>query len=443
MSLHMHDLDFADTIIGTNIFIIRQGGSTGEDRQATLNSLKTFILSDSIQIDIDSPRVEISGNINVGGEITISGTPIIDYVSTNHNHDNLYFSQTFITAQLAGKSSISHTHNDLYYQKDDIYSVSEIDVILADFQTYFQNNLPDHNHDNLYYQKSNVDTLLQDLENMVSIKDGGVINGSLEIDGDLTINGTTTTVNTQILEIEDNIIEINSNQIGTPSVILKGGLEINRGDEPNYQLLFVENDQNFQIGEIDSLQPVATREDSPLENGYAKWNDSQKRFDTTTLTEVSTEVKDTIFSELATEVKDEIFTELSADVKNNILSELVTEVKNEMFPIGSMYLQLPNMGTPTILNYPGTWTNVSADYAGDFFRVEGGNALAFEGGEQSDELKSHTHTTTYLYERYDTGGSSNDTGGDGQSSGSNLINATGGIETRPVNQTIRVWKRTA
>ena len=35
----------------------------------------------------------------------------------------------------------------------------------------------------------------------------------------------------------------------------------------------------------------------------------------------------------------------------------------------------------------------------------------------------HSHVTTYQYERYDTDGASNQTGGDGLSAGSNLINS--------------------
>jgi hypothetical protein len=47
------------------------------------------------------------------------------------------------------------------------------------------------------------------------------------VDGDLTVNGTTTTLNTTTLDVEDNIITLNSNVSGSPT--LNGGIEINRG----------------------------------------------------------------------------------------------------------------------------------------------------------------------------------------------------------------------
>ena len=106
------------------------------------------------------------------------------------------------------------------------------------------------------------------------------------VDGDLAVNGTTTTINTATVEIEDNIILINkvdaSQEPYTPLSTLKGGIEIYRGTLSNYQFIFDEADDSFKIGEVGDLQKVATREDTPTNGGYAIWNLSQNRFDTTT-----------------------------------------------------------------------------------------------------------------------------------------------------------------
>jgi hypothetical protein len=37
---------------------------------------------------------------------------------------------------------------------------------------------------------------------------------------------------------------------------------------------------NFRVGEVGSLQAVATREDMPVDQRVAWWNDSETRFDT-------------------------------------------------------------------------------------------------------------------------------------------------------------------
>jgi hypothetical protein len=111
------------------------------------------------------------------------------------------------------------------------------------------------------------------------VSSNGEGSGDVTIAGNLTVNGTTTTINTETVAIEDNIIEINSSQTGTPATSLIGGLEINRGDETNYQLVFVEETDDFRIGEVGDLQPVLTRDE--VENfedeDLLVWDDANNR----------------------------------------------------------------------------------------------------------------------------------------------------------------------
>jgi hypothetical protein len=106
-----------------------------------------------------------------------------------------------------------------------------------------------------------------------------LIGGNTEISGNLTVNGTTTTLNTNEVTIEDNLILINSNQTEEPSSLLVSGLEVNRGDETNYQFVFVEATDDFRIGEIGGLQPVLTRDEvGNLEEGdILVWDDTNNR----------------------------------------------------------------------------------------------------------------------------------------------------------------------
>lgn len=60
---------------------------------------------------------------------------------------------------------------------------------------------------------------------------GGQVYGDVIIDGDLTVSGSTTYLNTNQLNIEDNIITLNYGVSGSPS--LPAGIEVERGDLPN------------------------------------------------------------------------------------------------------------------------------------------------------------------------------------------------------------------
>lgn len=76
---------------------------------------------------------------------------------------------------------------------------------------------------------------------------------NLVISGDLTVSGTTTTINTTNVNLADNIIVLNSDATGSPSA--SAGIEIERGSETNVQFLWDEtNDQwdfdTFALGSV-------------------------------------------------------------------------------------------------------------------------------------------------------------------------------------------------
>jgi hypothetical protein len=62
---------------------------------------------------------------------------------------------------------------------------------------------------------------------------------NVTVAGDLTVSGTTTTVNSNTVNIGDSIITLNSDEVGTPSE--NGGIEIERGTSTNTLLVFNES----------------------------------------------------------------------------------------------------------------------------------------------------------------------------------------------------------
>lgn len=108
------------------------------------------------------------------------------------------------------------------------------------------------------------------------------ITGIVNITGDLYVSGTTTTVNTQDLNVADRLILINSGETGAGVTNNLAGIEVERGTETNYQFLFDETDDVFKVGQVGDLQAVATREDNPTVNGLTFWNNTDSRFDTDT-----------------------------------------------------------------------------------------------------------------------------------------------------------------
>jgi len=108
------------------------------------------------------------------------------------------------------------------------------------------------------------------------------VDGHTRIAGNLYVDGTSFISMTETVEIEDNLLIINKGESGAGVTAGTAGIQVDRGSLTDYQFLFDETQDNFRVGELGSLQAVATREDSPTDTGLAFWNDAQKRFDTDT-----------------------------------------------------------------------------------------------------------------------------------------------------------------
>lgn len=157
------------------------------------------------------------------------------------------------------------------------------------------------------------------------------------------------------------------------------------------------------------------------------------------------------------------------DVKN--LVDYASYVFDLCHPIGEIYIRYPGQSSPQDLYKRGTWENISGQFAGLFFRAEGGNANAFEGGSQEDKIRSikggrvinspsadGTPKGCFVIGRnsgngtakfpgsardYDTKGFDFDANVDTNDYGNPMAGHADGPEIRPVNTTIQIWKRTA
>ena len=123
-------------------------------------------------------------------------------------------------------------------------------------------------------------------------------------------------------------------------------------------------------------------------------------------------------------------------------------------PVGFNYVQYPGESAPDNL-FGGEWENISAQFAGQFFRCEGGNAAEFGSGQDGGAPNitgqfGNTFTTVANGAFYVVAGGQ--LGHGSSSAGDSVIgfsaensNATYGAadEIRTANRTIRIWKRIA
>lgn len=107
---------------------------------------------------------------------------------------------------------------------------------------------------------ANISTAIADTGDItVSLKDDITVNNAV-VNGDLTVNGATTTVTSENLVVKDNIITLNQGETGDGVAKGTSGIEIARGTQPTYQIVFDEADDSVKIGTADALKKVATED---------------------------------------------------------------------------------------------------------------------------------------------------------------------------------------
>ncbi|CAG2104018.1 unnamed protein product [Medioppia subpectinata] len=134
---------------------------------------------------------------------------------------------------------------------------------------------------------------------------------------------------------------------------------------------------------------------------------------------------------------------------NEALQE-ISQLKQNQVPIGFTYVQLPNQDHPTKLWPTYKWSDVTATYAGQFFRAEGSGSCEFEGGIQTENAPRLSQIQRMDNEGHDPWTINVSPNAwspwifTGQDGGGHLhylrFYETGG-EVRPRNQAVRIFKR--
>lgn len=103
--------------------------------------------------------------------------------------------------------------------------------------------------------------------------------------GDLLVEGKSFVTEAETVEIKDNLLLLNKGEVGSGVTKGMAGLEIDRGTEPNYQIVFDESDNRFKAGEIGDIQCLALRDgdDSMTGGMFTSWDATTKRLKTTNI----------------------------------------------------------------------------------------------------------------------------------------------------------------
>lgn len=245
-----------------------ENGLTSSSDKIKIDDIETYVKSIALR--------QASGTEELG----------IDYIITNPNDQTDtpgYFNIPLVTDSRNGLVSPARKH-----WMDNASGVSNTGTTSDTWQL----------------DKKDIDTRL-DPNGGVIIKDSGGIAeirnstdsaysdltlNNITIKGDVTLEGKSFITEAETVEVRDNTLLLNRGETGAGVSKEFAGIEIDRGSEPKYQILFDESDDRFKVGKEGDLWCVTLRDDeADMVNGmFTTWDSSTKRLKTTNIVPEST-----------------------------------------------------------------------------------------------------------------------------------------------------------
>jgi hypothetical protein len=269
----------------------------------TGNTTLTLTKKNSSVITVDLSHAHTVGQLP--DDITVMSNYDTDDLSEGEN--NLYFTTDRIDNYLSAGTGISYldgaisvdeanvNHDTLQgYMLNKHINHAAVDIFtsgilsgggdLTESRTITLNHSDvDHNQTTNYdsdehFKKEDITTFYQpDGTNPFVYTDNA---GALHIDGNIIQNGSTYEVNVESITSTQELIITRYDAIAAISTGDISGMKVTKYDGTNDLIFGTDFDGYFKVGEEDSLQILATREDTPNNTSIPFWNNTAKRFDT-------------------------------------------------------------------------------------------------------------------------------------------------------------------
>lgn len=179
------------------------------------------------------------------------------------------------------------------------------------------------------------------------------IDDNLTVTGDLTVSGTTTSINTETLTVDDNIIVLNNNVTSTPSE--NAGIEVERGTSTNVSVRWNETSDKWEVtndgtnyGDIVSTYDTGTVSTAMIASDAITTNKINDGAVTNAKVSATAAIVDTKLATISTagKVSNSATTATNLDIANAI----VARDANGAFSAGSITASLNgNASSATIL----------------------------------------------------------------------------------------------
>lgn len=257
---------------------------------------ESILLSDLFDVDISGAQngyfLSFNNGIWVPQQVDLSNYYTIDEVDENFLSANT-FQTTINTNGINNNGGITATtfygeldwsyitntpefalEDDLQYHinqkgSDNPHEIGFNDLVTT-AHTHLKSDITDFN-ENDYVHKTGDEV----------IQGNKTFSNNVLVQGDLTVLGSTTTINTTNLNISDNIILLNSGETGSGVSSRYAGISISRGTLDDFYIVFDEIDDKVKIGTNNNYKNLATIINNPANNGVVIYNNNSDTLEAT------------------------------------------------------------------------------------------------------------------------------------------------------------------
>jgi hypothetical protein len=207
--------------LGSELLIVNEIHTIG------ITGLNT-IIPNQIRL-IEVPKQEIPSTVIIPGFTEVTTAPGTNEFKVDYGNGRIIFN----ASQNGNTVFVTYKGRGSVVDAEDVNELQQPLSIIANIDGTLSNGI---------VRPNNISTI---------ITDDFTFPNNVIVTGDLTVNGTTTTVQSTTVTIADNILLLNSNVTGTPT--LNAGLEVERGTSPNVQLIWNETDDAWSLNNTSGI----------------------------------------------------------------------------------------------------------------------------------------------------------------------------------------------
>jgi hypothetical protein len=213
--------------------------------------IKGGVISGSAQVIDD---INAAGVISGSGQLLDTATDFGTGRVSGDNFGDADGGSTFTGSFAGDGSGLSGLVSTLTFGNNGVDSDSTVDLQTQELDIVGTSN--------------EVETSVSGQTVTIGLPSDVTIGNDLVVTGDLTVSGTTTTVNSNEVNIGDNIIVLNSDETGTPTQ--DGGIDIERGTSTNARIAWDESEDYWVAGLVGSESKILRANGDGVISGSAQ-----------------------------------------------------------------------------------------------------------------------------------------------------------------------------